>query len=938
MKKHLIKLFTVFLTVFILSQSSIPVYSSNLEPDYDYDTKVLCYQGEYLDEYSYTVDVLISKYSDTNEGILIVAFYLGDGRFVETRHYSLSEHISIKKGETKTFSTDTFTFSKPIHDVKVMIWDDFINATPLAEVSGVSFLENTIKSNYAIVEKYVDVSEVVNATSEYDYLQVVTLDGEKKTLYVDDSPSVMNAISNKMSNAGIGTSQAANARIDIANRVIEYSVKASTGRVNNLAFASATKFSDCEYSSITNKLYKFLASDVTVLDATEYDIDSPSTNDYRASSLSEILEDVDYSGFLIRRNNNYEYEHLVITRGDFNIPPEEPETPETYSTGYAIVEKYVDVSEIADASSEYDYLQVVTLDGEKKTLYIDDKYATMSAVADEMEKVGISANQKSNARIEIANRVIEYSVKSSNCRVDKIRFVAAEKFLDEYSVITNKLSKYLSSDVTVLDATEYVYSDSPSSNDYRASSLSELIDGNDYEGFLVHKNDDGTYEHLVITCGILNITEEPEVPETYTTGYAIVEKYVDVSEIAGASSEYDYLQVVTLDGEKNTLYVDDNYATMTAVANEMEKVGIGANQKNNAKIEIAKRVIEYSAKFSNGRVNSVVFVPTTVFISEYNKTTNTFWKPLSSTATVLDATEYVSSDSPSSNDYKPSSLSKLSLNPPETEYEGFLVHENVNGTYEHVVITKKGQVYGTTSNFAVAAATASTSTTALLNGEEVYTLRVMKDGLDSAVRLPISPDAVIYNGHNLQYSDDCATAIKKGSAFFYTTDKYGLVDRIDVVFDGGYNFDGTSPSKLNVRSPAKDSIKASDWYIEIDEDHVSGDNPIQLFVAPVVVANNRGVAFSKFVDDVVDYIDVEITYDYPVAQDANIYYYDLSDWAPVNYTAFSSGEFKGIDLSETDDGRAYLGSWDSYDFDGLVQWAFVMVSDGVVTNALIIGK
>ncbi len=463
-----------------------------------------------------------------------------------------------------------------------------------------------------------------------------------------------------------------------------------------------------------------------------------------------------------------------------------------------------------------------------------------------------------------------------------------------------------------------------------------IIDGTSYEAAksltLTRGN---SYTFKMDPFGRLFAAEEEDSAKLF----AIVEKYVDVSEVVNASSEYDYLQVVTLDGQQKTLYVDDSTTTMNAVKTVMDGRSIGTSQATNAQVAMANRVIEYTVKSSNGRVNKVAWAATESFSNEeYNATTNKLYKALASTAVVLDASDYEVA-APSSSDYKAGSLSALSS---ETEYTGFLVYKNTNNQFAYVVITTAGSVYGTTSNFAVAAANASTASATIVDDEEVYTLRVLKDGSDSAELLQIAPDAVIYNGSNLIYADDCAVAIKKGAAFFYTVDNYGLVDRIDVVLDGGYDFadlQKATPS-VTIRKPAAATLKAGEWWLDIDETNVSGDAPIQLFVAPVMIANDRAVTFATIVDDTVDYVDVEATYDFSLGADANIYFYDVSDSAPTNYTAFSGGAFAGFDYQDASvDGKAYLGDVaDETNFDGYVQYAFVMVVDGTITNALVVGK
>jgi len=456
------------------------------------------------------------------------------------------------------------------------------------------------------------------------------------------------------------------------------------------------------------------------------------------------------------------------------------------------------------------------------------------------------------------------------------------------------------------------------------------VDGQTYEAAskLWDKLERGsTYTFKMDPFGRLYSYEEEESSKNF----AIVEKYVDVSEIESATSEYDYLTVVTLDGQVKTLYVDDSTTTMAAVAKAMKDAGITSKQSDNAKIAMDKRVIEYSVKNSTGRVNKVTFATTDVvkFAAEYDEDYNELGQTLASTAAVLDATKYEGKTS----DYKASSLSSLVDG---TEYEGFVVYENSNGDYAYAVLTKAGTIYGATSNFAVAAATASTASATIVDDEEVYTLRVLKDGANDTELLKIATDAVIYNGSELAYADDCATALKKGAAFFYTVDAYGLVDRIDVILDGGYTFDGVEPKTMTVRTPAAAQIKAANW--NLTDVKVTTEDAIQIFVAPVLSATDSNVVFSKLDKDANgNFVDTTVKNKYLISSDAMIYSYDMSDSAPTNYTAFGSGYFaEGLDDDEFEGKKAYLDSADYYNHNP--QYAFVMVVEGVVTNALVISK
>lgn len=446
-----------------------------------------------------------------------------------------------------------------------------------------------------------------------------------------------------------------------------------------------------------------------------------------------------------------------------------------------------------------------------------------------------------------------------------------------------------------------------------------------------------------------------EIPQTQN--YAILEKYTDVS-VSGDSSEYDYIDIVTFEGESKRLYVDSRAYASANVANIIPYLSGGTTSNgvtNFTGSALDGRVIEYHVRPSTGTVLNIWPISTVTFTdAEYIAAANKLSKPLAADAVVLDASGYAASN------FKASSLAELSE---ENTYDGVLVYQNSNGWYEYVIITKvttpepptpstpsvTNAKYTPDSDFAVAAANSNINFSAVIDDEVVYTLRVMKDGFVEAELLNISKDVVISykDGGSYTTSAYATNLITKGSAFFYTTDTNGFVDRIDIVLNGQPTFDAYRDTALSAFVQTPDNITsgiidASDWYVNVNDSGLTANNKvIQLFVAPVILSGDDYVVFSTMASDSKGaYVDTNVEYAYKIADDANIYYYDISPYAPTNHTAFSGGTFYGIELANTSyEGKAYIDDVAGEEnFDGLLQVAFVMAVDGEVTNALIIGE
>lgn len=458
-----------------------------------------------------------------------------------------------------------------------------------------------------------------------------------------------------------------------------------------------------------------------------------------------------------------------------------------------------------------------------------------------------------------------------------------------------------------------------------------------------------TYTFRLDPLGRLFSSDE----EATSKNYAIVERYVPTG--ASSSSEYDYISVMTLDGQQKTLYIEDDAAGLAEV-----KAKIKDTVKATAKtVAIKDRVISYDVKNSNGRIKSMSFVTDlidgTATEAEYNVDANRLGKPLSSNAIVLDATSYKDlQDGAKTTDYKASSLAALNNG---TKYNYILVNKSSStGEYSYVIITGAGSVFNGESNFAVIAADASVDSMATVNDEDVYTAWVMQNGEDTATKLNIATDAKIYFGSStgVAYNKaNCATYLGQGAVFFYQTDEDGFVDEISVVMKGTAQNSFTSLLKNSTDALANDvklpassdskTIAAADWKVQIND--FRGDKEdIQIFVAPVYLAKSSSISFATIKTDESGkkYVDVSDSYSYSLKDTSKVYAYDMSSSADTGRYALSNGSFAGIATSDLNNEktRAYLadGVDGANNITDTVQMAFVMVVDGVITNALIMSQ
>ncbi len=233
-----------------------------------------------------TTDTITGKYSGYDEE--------DDVYTINGTDYEAVTDLSLDNGTTYTFYLDPFG----------KLFD---------------YEEEATTKNFAIVERYVNVNNsespnyVSSSSSEYSYINVMTLDGQSKTLYIDNNYE--SSAREVLEDMGIKTSVSATAKaVDIADRIVEYTVKNSNGRINKIASADVVPFNDAEYKESSNRLSKNLTSTAVILDATDYDSQDAKTSDYKASSLSALTNNVKYDGVLVYKNSNSEYCYAVITK------------------------------------------------------------------------------------------------------------------------------------------------------------------------------------------------------------------------------------------------------------------------------------------------------------------------------------------------------------------------------------------------------------------------------------------------------------------------------------------------------------------------------------------------------------------------------------------------------------------------------------------------
>ena len=431
----------------------------------------------------------------------------------------------------------------------------------------------------------------------------------------------------------------------------------------------------------------------------------------------------------------------------------------------------------------------------------------------------------------------------------------------------------------------------------------------------------------------------------YIKEMAIVEKYVENGS-SSAATAYDYIQVMTLDGKCRTIYIDNDYKDeVNALMTEMN---IKSSVKETARTAlIQNRIIEYTAKKTNARIIKIERVTDVecVWNTEYNPNNNILGKSLSSTVVILDATEYDNTltGNASISSYKASSLEMFAYG---VEYSALLIHKNSNNEYDYVVITGYTK-YNKTSGFVVAAVNTSILDKTIYEGKDAYKLYVMQNGGSEPTPLYISQAVnVYYDGAQVGYEE-----IKQGSIFFCTTDSDGLVDEINIVYQG--NGVGTSAWRSLLQTDDMSSVvklpygsgelfNKDNWGVTIDERDFSSDTRIQLLLAPVYRSQANSVTVAPILTDGAGnyYMDTNFEQFYAVDSSAKIYSIDMSGDV-FGRNALSSGTFTdNVNYADIDgNGFGFLyGSAVDDDVENLgetVQMAFMMVVDGAVTNALV---
>lgn len=432
--------------------------------------------------------------------------------------------------------------------------------------------------------------------------------------------------------------------------------------------------------------------------------------------------------------------------------------------------------------------------------------------------------------------------------------------------------------------------------------------------------------------------------EASSKSFAIVERYINVTDSSSpnysssSSYEYDYIQVMTLDGQSKTLYIDSNYDGADSVLTDMGiKTSVAATAKA---VDIQDRIIEYTVRTSTGRINSMSAAETEVVEdATYQASSNRLGKTLASTAVIIDATNYDKENAKTS-DYKLSSLSALTG---DVDYDAVLVYRNSDSEYCYAIVTSAGAVYGASSNFAVAAVDASTTSQGTYNDEEVYTLYVMENGSDTAEILNISKTVDVYFNGTVKDYAGAAGSLKQGAVFYYTKDSDDLVDEINVVLEGGYSFndllsltDMTSLVKLPQGS-SEEMFVAEDWGVTLKEKDITGDTAIQLVLAPIYTASSNTVSAAPVkVSDSKYFMDSNLAEYYSINSNTKIYSFDMSGDI-TGRNALSSGSFIGVATGDLDsNGYGWFADVeDEFNFSETIQYAFMMVVDGVVTNALV---
>lgn len=449
--------------------------------------------------------------------------------------------------------------------------------------------------------------------------------------------------------------------------------------------------------------------------------------------------------------------------------------------------------------------------------------------------------------------------------------------------------------------------------------------------------------------------------ETTSKNFAIVETYVDVSKSTSSSADTDYMRVVTLDGQVKTLYMYSSYQStardnikaqedkVSAIPDDAQgtltdkKFGTNVGATS---VPMAYRIIEYTVRNSDGKVNKFNFVDGESFKDQdYKQATNRLNKTLSDTAVVLDATDYDEKDKNTS-DYKASSLAALGDG---VKYDGILLHKNNNNEYAYVIITKAGSVFSGTSEVVVAAANGSTSSQAQVDGEDVYTLNVMKDGNDEAEKLNLSMNVEVFFKGAKQVTKDNGvdlSAITRGSAFVYTTDSDGFVDEINILYKAESSYATllqkavTSKDSAYLSLPNSENIAAADWAIDLDDSVFTGEANEEIQVVLGIVTDstsNRVNVANVAYDDTAKayYVSPDDAVSFNITSDSKIYSFDMD--GTTGTSAFSTGAFAvSLSRNQLDDGKAWLADIDNKtNFTDAVQVAFLVVVDGAVQTGIV---
>ena len=172
-------------------------------------------------------------------------------------------------------------------------------------------------SKFAVVESYVNKN--ANASLNSSIINVVTLDGQYKTLNID--PAFEETAAYMFEGMAIGnTAEVTAANVSICDRIIGFSARPSTGAViDAFQLADYTEFTQVRYKPAANRLGKPLSLSAVMLDASSYDM---SAGAYKTMAIASLADNREYDGWVFGRDENGEYNFVILTKISDEIPDE----------------------------------------------------------------------------------------------------------------------------------------------------------------------------------------------------------------------------------------------------------------------------------------------------------------------------------------------------------------------------------------------------------------------------------------------------------------------------------------------------------------------------------------------------------------------------------------------------------------------------------------